>query len=255
MMEEKKLKCVGISDTHGLLPKDLPEGDILCIAGDISPLDIQEDTISMVSWFCLEFLPWVEKSPYKKVLLVAGNHDFFLENIHKRAKQSLYPPYGIEYSWRSGSEVMKKLLPGNLKGKYSKLVYLCDSSFNYEGRRFYGSPWCTNLQRWAFYKNTEDITKAYSMIPKKCDVIITHQPPKIEALGQVIQGGAWNYFDDYGSEELADVLKTRDFKYALCGHVHSGQHYPVDLDGKKLVNVSQKNEDYEYSYYPYVFEV
>lgn len=254
-MEEKKLKCVGVADLHGTLPKDLPPGDVLCICGDISPLDIQEDTVSMVSWFCLEFLPWVEKSPYKKVLLVAGNHDFFLENIHKREKQSLFPPYGIEYTWRSGSDVMKKLLPGNLKSKFGKLVYLCDSSFKYEGKRFYGTPWCTNLQRWAFYKNTEDIKEAYNRIPKICDVILTHQPPQIEGLGQVIQSGNWNYGQDFGSPELAEVLNTRNFKYALCGHVHSGQHYPVVIGDKHLANVSIKNEDYDYSYYPFEFEV
>ena len=58
-----------------------------------------------------------------------------------------------------------------------------------------------------------------------------------------------------GSPELAEVLKTRDFKYALCGHVHSGQHLPVEFDGKKLVNVSLKNEDYKENYYPFEFEI
>lgn len=252
-MEEKKLKCVGISDTHGLLPKDLPPGDVLCIAGDISPLDYQSDQTQMVSWFCLEFLPWVMDTPYDKVLLVAGNHDFFLENIHRRIKPISVPPYH-EVTWRSGSEVMKKLLPGTLKGKYSKLVYLCDSSFNYYGRRFYGTPWCSNLSNWAFYKDSEGLSDAFGRIPKKCDVIITHQPPKIEALGQVLEGG-WNRGEDYGCQELADVLMLRDFKYALCGHVHSGQHLPVEMGEKRLVNVSLKNEDYKYAYYPFEFEI
>ena len=80
-------------------------------------------------------------------------------------------------------------------------------------------------------------------------------PPKIEGLGEVIQGGCFNTGADYGSPELAEVLKNRDFKYALCGHVHSGQHLPVDFDGKKLVNVSLKNEDYEEMYGPFEFEI
>lgn len=253
-MQESKLKCVGISDIHGLLPKDLPEGDLLFLPGDISPLDYQSDQTQMLAWFYLVFLPWVESVPFKKVILVAGNHDFFLENIHKRAKKSPYPPY-VEYSWRSAGDVTKKLFPGMLKGKYSKLVYLCDSSFTYEGRRIYGTPYIEDLTSWAFYLNKEDIEKKFKNIPNKCDVILTHMPPKIEGIGQVLQSRTFNYGTDYGSEILTEVLKTKDFKYLLCGHVHSGQHKPVELDGKKIVNVSLKNEDYEDWYFPFEFEI
>ena len=252
MMEEKKLKIVGISDIHGDLPV-IPECDVVCCAGDISPLEIQTDQTSMVSWFCLVFLPWVESLPCKEFVMISGNHDFFLQNIHRRL---IDESDGYRrYTWRSASDVMKKLLPGNLRGKYNKLVYLCDSSYEYEGHRFYGTPWIRDLFNWAFYQDNDTLMEKYRNIPKKCDVIITHMPPKIEGLGEVIQGGCFNTGTDYGSPELAEVLKTRDFKYALCGHVHSGQHLPVDLDGKKLVNVSLKNEDYKESYYPFEFEI
>ena len=120
-MVEKKLKIVAISDIHGLLP-ELPECDVVCCAGDISPLEYQKDQTQMVSWFCLEFLPWVEKLPCKKFILVGGNHDFFLQNIHRRL---IDESDGYRrYTWRSASDVMKKLLPGNLRGKYNKLIYL-----------------------------------------------------------------------------------------------------------------------------------
>ena len=252
MMEEKKLKIVAISDIHGMLP-ELPECDVVCCAGDISPLEYQTDQTSMVSWFCLVFLPWVESLPCKKFVMISGNHDFFLQNIHRRL---IDESDGYRrYTWRSASDVMKKLLPGNLRGKYNKLVYLCDSSYEYEGHRFYGTPWIADLSRWAFYLDNDSLMEKYKNIPKKCDVIITHMPPKIDGLGEVIQGGCFNTGTDYGSPELAEVLKTRDFKYALCGHVHSGQHLPVDLDGKKLVNVSLKNEDYNEMYYPFCFEI
>ena len=252
MMEEKKLKIVAISDIHGMLP-ELPECDVVCCAGDISPLEYQSDQTQMLGWFYLVFLPWVESLPCKKFIIVAGNHDFFLQNIHRRL---IDESDGYRrYTWRSASDVMKKLLPGNLRGKYNKLVYLCDSSYEYEGHRFYGTPWIGDLSNWAFYQDNDTLMEKYKNIPKQCDVIITHMPPKIEGLGEVIQGGCFNTGTDYGSPELAEVLKTRDFKYALCGHVHSGQHLPVDLDGKKLVNVSLKNEDYKENYYPFEFGI
>ena len=252
MMEEKKLKIVAISDIHGLLP-ELPECDIVCCAGDISPLDYQSDQTQMLGWFYLVFLPWVESLPCKKFIMVAGNHDFFLQNIHRRLIDT--SDGNMRYTWRSPGDVTKKLFPGMLKGKYNKFVYLCDSSFEYEGKRFYGTPWIADLSRWAFYLDNDSLMEKYKNIPKKCDVIITHMPPKIEGLGKVIQEGCFNTGTDYGSQELADVLKTRDFKYALCGHTHSGQHLPVDLDEKKLVNVSLKNEDYKEMYYPFCFEI
>ena len=252
MMEEKKLKIVAISDIHGMLP-ELPECDVVCCAGDISPLEYQSDQTQMLGWFYLVFVPWVESLPCKKFIIVAGNHDFFLQNIHRRL---IDESDGYRrYTWRSASDVMKKLLPGNLRGKYNKLVYLCDSSYEYEGHRFYGTPWIGDLSNWAFYQDNDTLMEKYKNIPKQCDVIITHMPPKIEGLGEVIQGGCFNTGTDYGSPELAEVLKTRDFKYALCGHVHSGQHLPVDLDGKKLVNVSLKNEDYKENHYPFEFEI
>ena len=252
MEQTKKIHAVAISDMHGMLP-ELPECDVVCCAGDISPLEYQSDQTQMLGWFYLVFLPWVESLPCKKFVMISGNHDFFLQNIHRRL---IDESDGYRrYTWRSASDVMKKLLPGNLRGKHNKLVYLCDSSFEYEGKRFYGTPWIADLSRWAFYLDNDSLMEKYKNIPKKCDVIITHMPPKIEGLGEVIQGGCFNTGENYGSQELAEVLKTKDFKYALCGHVHSGQHLPVDLDGKKLVNVSLKNEDYNEMYYPFCFEI
>ena len=54
-MKFDKIKVVAISDLHGYLPKDLPECDVVCIAGDILPLDIQSDQLRSISWFCLDF--------------------------------------------------------------------------------------------------------------------------------------------------------------------------------------------------------
>lgn len=236
---DNKLKVVAISDIHGHLPKDLPDGDILCIAGDILPLDVQRDFVRSISWFLLEFKPWAEALPYKKVIFVAGNHDFMFWELGPLKNNS-------------GSEVMKKLL-----GPYrnsSKLVYLQDSSYEYEGKRFYGTPWIADLERWAFYLPDEELEKKWSTIPKKCDVFISHMPPRRELLGQVIQAG-WNQHSNYGSQLLAEILGTRQIKHCLCGHVHSGQHYPTEYCGCKYVNVSLKDENYKVSYPAYEFEI
>lgn len=237
----EKVKVVAMSDLHGYLPpKDsLPKCDIVCIAGDIMPLEVQSDSVKSLSWFLLDFRPWADSLDCEKVLFVAGNHDFLFQWIGPDQKHS-------------GAEVMKKCF-GQHK-KETKLVYLQDSSFEYKSKRFYGSPWIADLERWAFYKSEEDLQQQWSTIPKRCDVLITHMPPKCYGFGQV-QETCWNHAQDYGSQLLAEIVSVRDIKHHIFGHVHSGQHTPMEVNGTTMANVSIKNEDYKVKYYPYEFEV
>ena len=138
------MKFTAISDLHGYLPKDLPGGDVLCICGDIVPLDYQSDFTQSVAWFCLDFAPWADSQPYRKVVFIGGNHDFFLQELGERHRPS---------------SVMKRLLPGPHKGQ-SKLVYLCDDSVEIDGIRIYGTPWIADLARWAFLQHNDELRLA-----------------------------------------------------------------------------------------------
>ena len=75
------MKVVGISDIHGQLfsKKNIPECDIVCICGDIMPLEIDRNLIASTAWFVGEFIPWCEKLPCKYVLFTPGNHDFLFD--------------------------------------------------------------------------------------------------------------------------------------------------------------------------------
>ncbi len=239
------MKIVAISDLHGYLPKDLPEGDILCICGDICPLEIQRDFVSCVAWFGLNFNTWANSLPYKKVIFIAGNHDFFLESLHL-GKDTI--------TWRNPSSVMKKLLPLENKGK-SKLIYLCDNSYEFGGIKFYGTPWVKDLSNWAFYKTNEELAQVYDQIPKNVDVLLTHMPCSLLGVGDVLQRNAFNYLSMYGSFELSEAILARNIKYALCGHVHSGAHQLAEYMGTKFANVSIKDEDYIVRYSPLEIEI
>lgn len=70
-------KFIAISDLHGTLPEIKEEADILLIAGDIMPLQIQRDMEESEIWFKDSFLPWADSLPIKYVVLVGGNHDFW----------------------------------------------------------------------------------------------------------------------------------------------------------------------------------
>lgn len=155
---------------------------------------------------------------------------------------------------------MNDLLPDPHKGEH-KLVYLCDSSYVYKGFTFYGTPWC-EMSAWAFYRPSENTTKygrglkeLFDNIPLRADVILTHMPPRIGGAGVVLEKGCFNSGTDYGSQDMAEALAAKNFKYLLCGHVHSGEHNPIDYDGRYVVNVSLKNEEYKVGYEPFVFEI
>ena len=105
------MKIIAISDLHGYLPK-LPKCDVVCISGDIFPLDIQKDLIKSISWFQLKFRPWAESLDCDKVIFIAGNHDFALYELYKR----------FHVAW----EVMNDLFLNE-----TKISYLCDSYITY----------------------------------------------------------------------------------------------------------------------------
>ena len=239
MLNEKKIKVVGMSDLHGYLPKQIPECDIVLIAGDIVPLDIQWDTTASISWFLLDFKPWAEALPCEKVIFVAGNHDKFLYEIGPETNHT-------------ASDVMKKLL--RVHKKQSKLVYLCDSSYEYKGRRIYGFPWCPELSKWPFYLSHEGLEKKCEILPKRCDVLLTHCPPSYGLAGTVLQQG-YNYMTNFGCVELSEALTFRDIKWVVSGHIHSGNHREEMVNFTNIVNVSLKDEDYKVNYEPFVFYI
>ena len=234
------MKFTAISDLHGYLPEDLPGGDVLCICGDIVPLDYQSDFAQSVAWFCLDFAPWANSQPYRKVVFIGGNHDFFLAELSERHRPS---------------SVLKHLLPGSHKGQ-SKLIYLCDNSIEIDGVRVYGTPWIADLARWAFYKAEDELVDIYGRIPQKCDILLTHMPPLACDVGRVLQHGCFNTLAEYGSKTLADTIVDKDIKYALCGHVHSGNHKPEPFGGvRNVLNVSIKDENYMATYNAFSFEL
>ena len=71
-----EVKICAISDIHGTLI-DVPECDILCICGDILPLDIQRNNDESVAWLAGPFQNWLLEAPCKYVIMIWGNHDWY----------------------------------------------------------------------------------------------------------------------------------------------------------------------------------
>lgn len=216
------MRFCALSDIHGNLIDNIDPCDVVLIAGDIFPLDIQSTTVKASVWLCQKFIPWAESLPCDKVVFIAGNHDFLFEQLPE-------------------SEIMD-VLP-------RKIVYLEDEIYDYHGVKIFGTPWCMN-EKWAFYTDDES---EYKEIPK-CDILVTHQPPMLGSVGVIHQPG-WNYMKTFASKELANRIKEIKPKFVVCGHVHSGNHVAEEINGTTIINVSILDEDYKIAYEPTYFDL
>lgn len=227
------MKINAISDLHGNLPQIEP-CDILLIAGDISPLRIQNRYELMIDWMNEEFYPWIETLPCDKVVFIAGNHDFYL--------------YCEGYD-----TITKDIIEFGL---HDKLIYLENNSVNINGLVIYGTPMCEGPYGWP-YCDPLRTHEEYSKI-EKCDILLTHQPPRYDKVGCSYPG---QYRErDFGSDALYNAIIDKNIPIVVCGHIHTGDHNGVkvrvnDKIISTIYNVSLLDEDYELTYPITTFEV
>lgn len=232
------MKICAISDIHGDFPT-IPECDVLVIAGDILPLNIQKNRIESAAWLAGPFQKWCLSRKCKHVVLIAGNHDFIFEDLYKQ--------------WLGPRQIHDILFKNDKK---LKINYLQDNIIKIDDKTFFGTPWCPELRGWAFYGDDSQLQTTFSKIPD-CDVLITHCPPKVGTQGVVLQEQNWNNGRNFGCQILSDAIQTQGKKigWVVSGHIHSGNHEAEKWIDTKYVNVSIKNEDYDKAYKAFEFEI
>lgn len=251
------MKIVAISDIHGYLPK-LQPCDVVVMCGDILPLNIQRNYEASLAWLSGPFQSWALNLDCKKIVFIAGNHDFVFEqlyNEHVHVMGRMATHSALQFT---PERICSTLF--QMDDEYDpKLIYLCDSPYIYQGVKFYGIPWCPNLRNWAFYGDSETLREKFNQIPSDFDVLLTHCPPKYGQQGVVLQTN-WNFGTDFGCEELQEALVQKtmlrsDVCWVLSGHIHSGNHNCEKHGPLIYRNVSIKDEDYNESYQPFEFEI
>ena len=230
------MKIAATSDLHGSLP-EIEKCDLLLICGDISPLQIQRDINKMSEWMYTDFDPWIKGLDCDKVILIGGNHDFWLD-ANNNGWQT---PSEAEQTWNNLPMVIME-----------KLVILNNSSYEYKGLKIYGTPECKWISNhWAFMNDGEQLIKVYDNIPEGLDILMTHEAPAIFGMNVSYES---QYKPEFGSYQLANAISEKKPKYSFCGHIHSGEHEPKTFDGTTYVNVSYKNEKYDPAYNIYYYE-
>lgn len=229
------MKICCLSDLHGtLLPVEdyFEPCELVCICGDISPLNIQGNHRKMRQWLRNQFKPWCESLPCDKVIFIAGNHDSSAANL----------------------DFMYSQFP-----KDGKVTYLFHESYIYTSRSgkeysIFGTPYCKLFGNWAFMEMDEILEKLYSTIPENLDILLSHDQPF--GYGDIIlEKIYWNTGEHIGNKPLAKAILEKQPKYLFCGHLHSTDHSCIEIGNTKRYNVSIKSEKYEPVYDPLYIEV
>ena len=218
------IRICAISDMHGQYDFGISPVDILFICGDIVPLRMQMNIPQSVSWFKKQFIPWCIDQHADKVIMVAGNHDFFLE--------------------RFTPEHIREFLIG------TNIEILYDEGTTYKEYTIWGSPQCHQFGNWAFMNTDEFIRKKLEWMPENLDFLITHDAPfgRNDVLLQ--EDCVWADGSHIGNIPLVEAVKEKKPKYHFTGHLHSTDHELKDYDGTKTACVSLLNENYKMAYQP-----
>lgn len=228
------------SDLHGILPEVEPV-DLLLICGDIMPLNIQCNMPKSEKWLKNTFFDWTMGIPAKHVVFIAGNHDFWFERKGGKEPEM----YNMFHKPSDG-----------------KIVYLHNKAWEYDHEtvegafvkyKVFGTPYCKQFGNWAFMREPETLQAKYEAIPIDCDILLSHDAPKLLELG-MIHDGAWAG-ENAGNPWLADEILRKQPKYNFCGHIHSGKHELQEFNNMKFANVSLVGEDYKVHHTPLYLDI
>lgn len=197
------VRFVCISDTHGKHRRipHMPAGDVLLHAGDITNVGQLEQL--------KDFDEWLKELPYKKKVVIAGNHDVTMDKAH-------YSQQVNQQRWH-GSRPEGPYDIEECRAALKHCIYLEDSSVEVEGYTIYGSPWQPEFFDWGFnLERGSACRKVWSKIPKEgVDILMTHGPPL--GFGDACKAG-----NRVGCVDLLHAIRSlaKPPSYHVFGHIH-----------------------------------
>lgn len=210
------IDCIGC--LHGSRPK-LDGGDLLIVTGDLTAKHTFTEHYDV--------LHWIDKQDYIKKVLIAGNHDDFLEK-----NPNFYSKTSINY--------------------------LLDSGTEFGGLKIWGSPWSASFKAIspkavAFTKPfgiraEGDFMDKWEQIPSDTDILVTHTPAFGILDGISIEDGSLYHVGNHSLYGWLEYVH-RPFLHVFS-HIHEGygqeEHFPTRNDKMMIsVNCSIMNANYK----------
>lgn len=218
------MKIVCVSDPHGIdnfKKVQVPNGDMLIIAGDLCRnytrnrfFDAIKQQNELVSWE-----EYLSSLPHKYKVIIAGNHDFALEQDYRLGK------------------------------KMRGVNYLVNESIVIEGLKFYGFPFTPEFCGWAFMleRDSPQMDLVVSKIPADTDILISHGPPK-KTLDNCRDGHV-------GCGLLRKKISQMNLKLLVCGHIHDDGGKKMKYGDGWIVNAALVNNLHKIVNEPIVVEI
>jgi len=198
-----------------VFPKDLPDGDLLIHAGDLS-LTGYVDEVQRT-------LAWMRRFPHKYKVFIGGNHDNALVQYPHVFDEQLKP-----YKDRT------------------PLTYLCGSRLLVEDKVVFGHsvlPYNPDYRAGARAYMLQGGTERHWENAPMCDILITHGPPK-----GIRDGENWG---DPALRRYVDIVKP---KLHVFGHIHCS-YGMTELNETTFVNAALLDSGYKAAHNPVVVEV
>jgi predicted phosphohydrolase len=189
------MRCTVISDTHNQHRRirffgEHDHSEMIIHAGDWTTRDKSH----------YDFLDWYSDLPYKYKILVAGNHDYLVEEIGYESFRQTCHELGI--------------------------IYLEDTSVEIEGFKIHGSPWTPNFGSYSFMDDDFMLDRYWQKIPLDTDILVTHGPR--HGSGDKV-AHTYSMSPHVGSKTLwYRMLHDLNIKYHFYGHIHEA--YGIDKD-------------------------
>ncbi|KAK1236149.1 hypothetical protein PQX77_000620 [Marasmius sp. AFHP31] len=228
--KDSSVRIVCISDTHNThhSQPQLPEGDILIHAGDLTVSGTRKELDDVLSW--------LSDQPHPHKIFIAGNHDSCLaEDGMNDYVARTYPD--LRYLENSEVQLQVTISPGHSKERKNERII-----------RIYGSPFTPKHGSFKFqyprvhppwYSATSsptssyESTKIWNTIPPVVDIVVTHGPPYAH-----LDGRNWGTGMGAGCYALLAALWRVRPRLHVFGHIHVGR-------GVEVVHWDDKQRAYE----------